>query len=296
MLFNEKLTYTPGPTLKERIAIGKVVLTNNQLAWFIAAMVLSCIILPVAIFFVTGYNFIASGIAFILADILCESAHYYFSIIAPHKSRIQEPLGMTKDRIEQWESKMTLMENQYQKQSLKSFNDLAELSALSDDIENLKTYLKYEKSWTEEKLTAHKKEELTIAQRPVKEYEEKKVFFTEFKERLEMYISLHKLDCLQVVLDSIADLISVLDKRPNGYDLIPTMFYVYIDELQKIITKINEREKEQVQIHMQDLTKVATALSQNINRMIERIYESEATEIDIGLSVLLRELNGEEGL
>ena len=60
-IFDEQLTYTPSPTFKERVSIGKVTLTENQRTWLIVGFFLGCIGSPLAIFVLTGFNFILGG-------------------------------------------------------------------------------------------------------------------------------------------------------------------------------------------------------------------------------------------
>ena len=296
-LFNKTLTYEPSPTFKDRILIGKVTLTEDQKLWLIVSFIISCIILPIAAFILTGFNFIVAGIVLIVADLIWETSHYFWSVIIPHRKMQKEVLKSSKEKITSLEIEIQEIESQngfvYNTEGPQEGWDKA-IATREAALEKLKTYLKFEKVWVDEKLTQFKQEELEMMQKPAKEYEEKRLFFAEFKERLEMYISTYKLTNLKVVLAAMDELTNILNKRPNGYELIPTMFYVYIDELQKIVAKICKREQEHINLHMQDLTNVANALSQNIYQMIERIHESETTEIDIGLSVLLKELGGEE--
>ena len=296
-LFDQSLTYSPSPALKDRILIGKTTLNEDQKIWLTISFIVGCIILPITAFILTGFNFIVAGIVFVLADMIWEASHYFWSVIIPHRKMQKEVLKASKDKIASLEIEIKEIEAKngfvYNTEGPQENWDKA-IAEKEAALERLTTYLKFEKVWVDEKLTQYKQEELEMMQKPTKEYEEKRLFFAEFKERLEMYISKHKLTNLKVVLAAMDELTSVLDKRPNSYELIPTMFYVYVDELQKIVAKICKREQEHIELHMQDLTNVANALSQNIYQMIERIHESETTEIDIGLSVLLKELGGEE--
>ncbi len=296
-IFDEQLTYTPSPTFKERVSIGKVTLTENQRTWLIVGLALGCGALPLTVFVLTGFNFIFGGLTFVLADLIWGIIHYHYSVIVPHKTMQQEILGMSKKRVKDLEANIDDLNKKYRfwvDTDGPTEMTEKEVEELEDEILMLQTYLQFEKAWVDDKLTKYKQEELDMLQKPVKEYEEKRMFFEEFKERLELHISKNNLTCLQVVLDSLDNLMSTLDKRPEGYELVPTMFYIYIDELQKIVAKICRREQEQIDTHMQDLTNVANALSQNMNRMVNRIQDSEASEIDVGLSVLLKELGGEE--
>lgn len=296
-IFDEQLTYTPSPTFKERVSIGKVTLTENQRTWLIVGFFLGCVGAPLAIFVLTGFNFILGGITFVLADLIWGLIHYNLSIVEPHKLMRQEILGVSRKKIKDLEENISTLNQQYHfwiESDGPTEMTEQDVEELEDKILRLQTYLQFEKVWVDEKLTKYKQDELEMLQRPVKEYEEKRMFFEEFKERLELHISANNLTCLQVVLNSLVELMSTLDKRPEGYELVPTMFYIYIDELQKIVAKICKREQEQIDAHMQDLTNVANALSQNMNRMVKRIQDSDASEIDVGLSVLLKELGGEE--
>lgn len=297
-IFDTQLTYaTPRPNFKERLEIGKVMLTPTQYTSFLITLALFCIAIPVTIFILTGFNFIFGGLFFVLADFLWELSLYYWAIIKPHIAMRQETLGAAKKKIQDVEARI----DELDKKSKFCMNTdgpteitMSDIARWEDEKNCLQTYLKFENVWVAESLTKYKQEELEMMQKPAKDYEDKRIFFEEFKERLEFHIQTNHLYCLKVVLDSVDELINTLNKRPNGYELVPTMFYVYIDELQKILVKIVRRDKDQIDFHMQDLTNVANALSQNINRMVSRINDSETAEIDIGLSVLLKELGGEE--
>ena len=55
-------------------------------------------------------------------------------------------------------------------------------------------------------------------------------------------------------------------------------------------------DDDQQENYKQDLNKVSVALNKHIENLISRVRNSETKDIEIGLSVLLKELTGKENM
>lgn len=254
------------------------------------------IFIPALVCILTHCNLLIVGASFILTDIILNLIEYYIAVVKPHEKIRSGLLSEAKDKFnatigqkEMLSTKIEMFKTSKNKKSedVGTYDDYCNWT---DNVEDLETFIKYETDWMEQKLIPYKEEEIKSVQKPAKDYTDKRQFFVAFDEKLGYYINSYKLTCLNTVQNAIKSLVSTLDERQDGYEMVPSMFYVYIDELQKILEKIKNLKAPQMKEHIDDLTKVSNALSDNINRMVFKINNTEAEEIDIGLSVLLKEL------
>ena len=75
-----------------------------------------------------------------------------------------------------------------------------------------------------------------------------------------------------------------------GYSLISSNLYLYLDELQNILNKWGELSEEQKQKYESDVKKISVALSKNIDELNSRISKLETEDLEVSISVLLKEL------
>ena len=99
---------------------------------------------------------------------------------------------------------------------------------------------------------------------------------------------------LSPILKSMNTLIATLDKKPMGYGLIPNTLYIYLDELQNILERLIGLEDEKRERYIKDIEKISTALSENIETLIDRITKLETEDIEVSITVLLNELTRNE--
>ena len=290
-LFDKNLTYFSWPNKEEMESIFNVVTTEKTRKIIKVINVMINIIIPMFLCLLTKCNLIVLAFSFVLVDVILNFIEYHIAVIRPHK-RLQD--GVLSYARSEFDEKQSQIEDLINKMGVyidnRSNGTIHDYHKWEDDVEDLKSFMKYEKDWMEKKLIPFKEEEIKTMQKPAKDYSSKQQYFLAFEERLSHYISNCDLVCLRVVHQSIKNLIKTLSEREIGYELIPTMFYVYIDELQKVIDKIKVLDNEQRKEHISNLIKVADAFSKNVDRLVFKIQNEQSEEIDIGLSVLLKEL------
>jgi hypothetical protein len=169
---------------------------------------------------------------------------------------------------------------------------------MEEELSALKTFIEFETDWVEHKLKPYKEAEMeaivATEQRPAKEYNDKAEYFAILKEKLAYFISNHNFTFLKPIADSLDRLVELLNTKPEGYSLVPTTLYIYMDELQRVLNKLVGLQTLQMGAYMEDLMKVSGSLSKNIDRTISRIEKLDTNDIEVSLSVLISELAKEE--
>ena len=66
--------------------------------------------------------------------------------------------------------------------------------------------------------------------------------------------------------------------------------YAYLDELQNILNKWVDLDDAQKKIYEEDIIKISTAIGNFITSLNNRIVRLETEDIEVGISVLLSEL------
>lgn len=296
MLFDANLMYSKGPSCEDREKIANVVLEERTRKILKTSNIMANILIPAIACLCSNCNLLIVFIAFLATDILMNLIDHYLIVMRPHYVLREGLLSEAKKLLQSKIERRDLLEtqiNQYSYDKRKKEWTFSEYCAWQDEKEDLDLFIEYEQDWVNNKLIPYKEEELRTMQKPVKDYTDKQQFFATFAGQIHQYITLYGLNCLKPVAQSLKSLMTILETKQNGYELIPQTLYVYINELQKTLVKISSVTNEQREEHTQDLVKVSNILSKNINRIVEKIKNTDAAEIDVSLSVLIQELEKE---
>lgn len=290
------LTYLQGPSYEDREEIAKIVLNEKTRKILKFSNIAANIVIPAAVCLSTNCNLLIVFGSFVVTDIIMNSIDHYLTVIRPHKVSRNGLLVDAKNSLKSLIERRDSLDNK-----IKLFQDgkkqkdwtFSQYTDWQDEKEALDLYIQYESDWIDKKLTPYKEEELQTMQKPTKDYSDKQQFFATFAGQVQKYINFYNIACLKPVDKSLALLISTLNAKPNGYELVPQTLYVYIDELQKVLLKISTMTNSQIKEHTDDLVKVSNMLSKNIIQLVEKIKNTESAEIDLSLSVLIQELEKE---
>ena len=115
------------------------------------------------------------------------------------------------------------------------------------------------------------------------------------KEKLEYFVKTYKVHEVDIVITSIAKLDEVLEKKPMGQGLIDGTLYLYLDELQKILSEYVSLNDKQRNAYLADIKKLSMAFGQNLDRLTERIEKLETESMEVSIAVLMNELTGSGG-
>ena len=81
-----------------------------------------------------------------------------------------------------------------------------------------------------------------------------------------------------------------------GQGLIDGTLYLYLDELQKILSEYVGLNDKQRNAYLADIKKLSIAFGQNIDRLTERIEKLETESMEVSIAVLMNELTGSGGI
>jgi hypothetical protein len=166
---------------------------------------------------------------------------------------------------------------------------------LKEDRKFLLRFIALESKYIDAELQKVKEAEIQANNKQSRDYADKKDYFFALKDKLVYFIGKHDMEYLSSVLMSVNSLINTLEKRPLGYEMVPNTIYIYLDELQKILTQISNYDEERRSRYEPDVDRIAKALSKNIEQLNDRIERTETADVEVSIAVLLKDLtNGEE--
>jgi hypothetical protein len=298
VVWNRDLTYKNRLTSEEREDIARSVATPGTIRRAEKINNLINIWLPVIIFWLTDFNLIALTIAFVATDIiLCTYDHLRF-IIIPHFVTMNMSLSDVQKRIE----KMTQQRDELSR-DIKEYYDehcrhnkcprncnYCALTYMEKDRDRLTTFINSEQKHVDTELSKIKEAEMQADTKKSKDYTDKKDYLIQTRDKLHYFKTKHDMKFLDSIYDSVFRLIDVLEKKPFGYEMVPNKIYIHIDELQNILTQMAGFDNEQRSRYEQDVNKIANALSQDVERLVERVSKSETESVEVSIAVLMKEL------
>ena len=296
MLFDTSLTYLQGPSHEDREDIAKIVLDEKTRKILKISNITANIVIPATVCLTTNCNLLIVFGSFIATDIAMNLIDHYITVIKPHQALRDGLLSNAKNHLKTIQERRDALSSKVDRYNdgKKSNGDtFDQYLSWQDELDSLDVFLEYEKDWIEKKLIPYKEEELKTMQAPAKDYSDKKLFFASFAGQIQQYITLYNIACLKPVERAVKSLMEILDSKPNGYELVPQMLYVYINEFQKTLVKVSTLTNSQMKEHIDDLVKVSNALSKHLNNLVEKIKNTDSAEIDLSLSVLIQELEKE---
>ena len=290
MSFNNKdCTYITKPTVEERQQISQIVLDEKKRKILNIISYATNIIIPLIVCGITKCNLIAIAISFILVDFILLKIDEQITIIKPHKKLLGCSIFETQQTFSEIKKQRDeMMHNWLHTPSSNTSGNIGKY------LRSLDTFIKFENEWMEQKFNLIKEAEMKEDKRKSDEYENKREYFVVFKTKISYFINQYEMPFLQQVNESIDNLMQKLDTHSDGYNLVSTTMYIYMDELQNILNKMSGLDETRIKTYYFELERVAVALSQNIEHLISRIESAETEDIEIGISVLLKELTRDE--
>ena len=261
------------------------------------------IVVLFAVLFAFGFNLLALGVAFILTDfVLCIIDHLVFVEI-PYRKSMNISLTEAQKRLEKIKKEKDIIAGKivaYQTAHCdKCWICSGECAKyhwfhrLKNERDFLACIIKREESYINSELQKIKTEEIKKDDKTSKEYSDKKEYLHAMKEKIAYFVSTCNMQFLTPVLYSVNLLIETLEKKPIGYNMVPNNLYIHLDELQNILGKLSALDVDKQDIYIKDIEKISEGLSENINSLIARITKIETDDIEVGIAVLLQELDKE---
>lgn len=305
ILWNRDRTYKTNFTIKDREAIAYEIAspdTIRLIKWLNIAINV-CVLS--ATIFVFKFNLVAFAIAFVLLDmLLCVVDHFTF-IVIPHWATMHVSLKSAQKRVEKLKAKQNSLKTEIAEFKTLHCNNCyrscshrscyRKSQSLKGKKKVIDRFIKDEELWINYELDKIKEQEIQADKKQSKDYSDKKEYLIAIGEKLEYCHEKHNMDFLISVTKSITTLIDTLNKKPMGYTLVSSALYIYLDELQNILNKWVELNDQQKKTYAKDIGKISEALSQEINRLIDRITKLETEDIEVGIAVLLKELTESGG-
>ena len=122
------------------------------------------------------------------------------------------------------------------------------------------------------------------------EYKNKIEYFIDLEKKYSFYLNSKNLKILTPIVNSLNELIEMLNKKPAAISLVSNNLYLYLDELQKVLTKLEPLTEEQKSRYYKMISEISSALAKNIQDLSKRIDKIETEDIEVSLNVLYSEL------
>ena len=216
-------------------------------------------------------------------------AFVYFYLYPKHRSKNQNTsaIEMFIDKIE---SRVSYWDNKDSYDSVFSWTEIDNLT-------------RYYRNWA--------KEEREYLRRVEKEQRKKKnqipaetnttqdvrvVKLQNYRQEITYYVENHNISSISCVGDAIDNLLGAVNQKSAGVKLISNNLFVYFNELKYILEKyitLNNENKEKYNI---TITEIAERLSANIEEICDNIEKFETDDIEVSMSVLLKELKESKNL
>ena len=262
------------------------------------------IAVPIAIFFLFGFNLIAFAISFILLDIVLNLFEQFTFVTFPYLRSKTLSTNSIKHRIEKIENKVKKIEERIRKLR-KRYCNVCDYtySYMREDYTSCKLMkalyqrkliymvaIEREKGFLDAQEEEQTKKEIISDERKSKDFDNKIEYLSATKKKIGYFIKNKELTCLSPINESLKKLIKILKTKPNGINFVPSSTYLYLDELQKILEKMTSMDKEKQDKYLSDIQKISDAMSNNLQLLIDKIDKVETEDIDVSITVLLQEL------
>ena len=235
--------------------------------------------ITIAIF---GFNLAAFAISFVLTDFILTILDNLIFIIIPRWRTMSSSIEASQKRIEAIKEKHD---------ALYDYGFCSKQG--KDDATIMARFINEEQAWVDAHIEKIKEEKIKSDDKTSKDYSDKEEYFKVLFEKLTYFAKTYDIACLLPMIEQIKCLRDTLAKKPIGYTLIPGTLYAYLDELQNIVQKWIDLDNVQKEKYTKDISKISSALSENIKNLHERINRLETEDIEVGIAVLLKELTEE---
>ena len=265
--------------------------SNSTVGFHTFFSVLINILAALATYFYFGFNIIAFAIAFVVTDIVLVTAGWFGCYLFPYIATKSLSLIGVQKRVERLTKKRDALEHKIQNGDYRTYDDKI---AMSDEIDVIDECIFIEKEYIDTENKKVEEQKIQEDKRTNKDFDNKLEYFENCKNKLKFYINEKKITELKPVKTSLNKLVKVLQERPMGITMIPMTLYIYLDELLTIADKVCSLSENYTEKYSENITKVSELLRANIAELIERIDKCDMDDIEVGLNVLLRELENTE--
>ena len=237
-------------------------------------------------FYFFNFNILAHAVAFILLDAaLCVVDRLVFMTF-PSKHPANTELEAAQKRVLKLHK--ALEKARKMKDNARYGGFFYEIGI--DEVRWLQDTIEDEDEFIEAELAKVQKIEAKTNQKVSKDYANKREYFIALQHKFNYFIAEYKYAFLNEICLEVKELVELLDKKPMGYEMIPHNLYLHLDELLVVLNKYTELDNEQKKNYISDIKKVSEYLKRNIEQLEKRISALETEDIEISLSVLLKDL------
>ena len=271
----------------------------------VIAPIIALIILDFDIF--TSYKIVWLAIIYIAFDILMIMLDNFLFNIYPYKQSIKlQDITRRQEYVQQLQIKFEKIQKEFlafrQRECSNCYNYLSRSKrcdsqnkcSIWKDYEFYQKKLDKEKKILEAEFEKIEQSSIETNNKISNEYNDKLEYFKDLEKKYSFYANSKELHVLLPVVKSLKELLEILNKKPNVIVLIPSNIYLYLDELQKVIIKLDLLNEEQKSRYYTMISEITKALAKNIEALNERIDKSETEDIEISLNVLYSELVNKE--
>lgn len=312
IIYNRDFTYPPKYDMDELVEVAKAVSTNRTLThikWINAGLNVISTLITLAIF---GFNLIALSISFVIADILLLCINHFVFIVLPQRLAKTADIDIVKKRITRASNEIAKTKDRIRRFKSSNCHDYPCLGQmphcykcykpLKQDIDKLQRFVQIETAWIENetvRLAKQVEQQKQVKAQEVnpktKDHTNKKDHLLNATNNLKIYRDNYHVKFTDNVIKSLDALITTLDKKQIGYELVSGSMYAYLDELVNILGKWIDLDTDQKARYEKDIVKITKSLNENINNLIEKIDRIQTEGIEVGIAVLLKELVGQDG-
>ena len=244
------------------------------------------VVLFFAVFYFFRFNLMAYAVAFILLDFVLSIVDYLTFTYFPYHHPATTEVEAAQKRVKKMLRKHAWL--QEKRDSLQYGGWRYEY--YSREHKWLTNTIEMEEHFVNQELEKIKKQEAKENTRRSKDYTDKQDYFLALQDKLYYLIQDDGYVFLTSVLNNIKTLLSVLETKPIGYELIPHKLYLHLDELLLVVEKFSGLDEDLKQDYIKDIEKISKYLSQSVENISDRITEMETENIEVSIAVLLREL------
>lgn len=300
ILWRRDFTCNKKLTSENRMAIAKAIATSNTLFYAkLANYIINFVVLAIT-YMAFGFNILALAIAFVATDIMLTVIDNLVFVYLPRAKTMSASLKSSQKRVAKVIAKRDKLQN-----TIQDFKDKTCANCTSrywregctdcyekeySDLQLMNRFIDQEQKWIDSQLETIKENEIKEDVRQSKDFSSKTEYFINVRNKIAYFIKTYDVTFLNNVLSSIDELNKTLDKKPIGCTLIPGTMYAYLDELQNILSKWVDLDSAQKNMYEKDINRISEAISKFINSLNERIVRLETEDIEVGISVLLNEL------
>lgn len=253
--------------------------------------------------FIFKFNLIAFAISFVVFDMISGFVDNYLFHVRPNIKDKEMTIAEFQNYVEKLSKKVESLkkeaveyENRYCKKCSRYNNYNRSCYRQYTDCKPMREYSFYKERYEKCKRVLDKElkklEEQTLVEDKTvsSDYQNKMEYFDTLKKKYSYFAKEKEMPYLRPIISSLTQLVKKLKEKPFALQLVPNTLYIYLDELQNVLNKLQTLSEEKKQGYLKDIEKISNALSENISDLNNRIDKFETEDIEVSLNVLLSEL------